>query len=365
MKIGVVGPIWYNIPPRKYGGTERVVANLVNELCKRHKVYLFGPKTAVVDSRVNIIPTSNTALREGKKVDWKNLSRPILHIAKAFDNAHNFDILHMHLNTIGDFMALPLASFSKTPVLFTMHFTLEEKHSSQQRELLLAYSYMPYTSISNSQRKDLPTLNFIDTVYNGLDIDEYRFSKEAQDYFVWVGRMAPWKGAREAIKAAKKAKVKLVLGGHYDPSIPLSYQYFTEQIEPLLDDKQIVWKHNLKYKDILKIVRGAKGFLNPIRWEEPFGLVMAESQLLGTPVISYRRGSAPEVIEDGKSGFLVEGLSGMISKIGKVGNLDRVNVRANGEKFNSDRMARGYEKAYEKTIKNWKKYLSNAPKVEI
>lgn len=358
MKIGVLGPIWYNIPPNKYGGTELVVANLVNQLCKKHDVTLFGPETSRVDKRVRVIGTVNKPLREGKKVDWNNWTIPLLHINKAFDMVNEFDLLHVHLNTTQDLIALPLAVRSKTPVLFTIHFSPQKRDNLEKRQLLKAYSFLPFTSISKAQRRGFE-LNYIKTIYNGLDIEKYKFSEKADNYFAWMGRMAPWKGAREAIRAAIDANAKLVLIGPYYPTVLYSKKYFNEEIRPLIDNKQIIWKGDIGFAEKTELVRNAKALLNPIRWEEPFGLVMAEAQALGTPVISFKRGAAPELIENGKSGFLVESITEMVAKMAKVDKLDRRKVRKNAEKFSSENMTKGYIEAYEQTIQNWAKYLNH------
>ncbi len=359
MKIGVVAPIWYNIPPNKYGGTELVVANLVNQLCKKHDVTLFAAKTARVDKKVRVVGVVDKPLREGKdKVDWANWTIPLLHINNAFDMIDKFDILHMQLNTTQDLISLPMAVRSKTPVLFTIHFSPQKRDNFEKRHLLKAYSYLPFVSVSNSQRKGFD-LNYIETVYNGIDIEKYKFSNTSQDYFAWMGWLAPWKGAREAIKACLKANKKLILIGPYHSTVPESKHYFREEIRPLVDGKQIIWKGDLSFAEKTQIVGNAKALLNPIRWEEPFGLVMTEAQALGTPVISYKRGAASELIEDGKTGYLVEGVSEMVQKMGRVGKLNRESIRKKVEKFNSQNMTQGYLKAYKKTIQNWDKYLAN------
>ncbi len=353
MKIGIIGPIWFDIPPHGYGGTEEVVFNLTNGLVEKgHDVTLFAPKTTKVKAKV--IPTVDKPLRD-KNIEWTNVSYNIYHITEAIDRASDFDILHMHLNKSQDYIALPLAQNLKTPVLFTLHFMLPTPSFKKDRYLVLTkYKDLPFTSISNSQRGKMP-LNFIETVYNSLDIKNYPFSEKHDNYFVWLGKVNPVKGTKEAILAAKKAGVKLYVIGAVDPGVSEMLSYYEQEIRPLLDEKQIIWKGELSIGEKAKILGRAKAFLNPILWEEPFGLVMAESQAVGTPVISFNKGAAPEVIIDGKTGFLVNNLSEMVSKMEQIDRIKREDCRKNVEdKFTIEKMVEGYEKAYKKAISSWK-----------
>lgn len=357
MRIGVVGPLWHNIPPKTYGGTEDVVYNLVNGLAnKRHEVSLFGPQTARVSAKVH--STLPFSLRE-KNVPWTNIGYTLLHITEAFDNAAKFDILHIHLNKIQDYFALPLALLSKTPVLFTIHFKIPEMNHPERNDrylLLDKYRALPYVSISNAQREHVP-LRYIATVYNGIDLSRFHFSNRSGNYLIWLGKVAPFKGTREAIYAAKKKGMKLYLMGKVEEGVPEFYQYYKEEIQPLIDDKQIVWLGEVSYNEKTSIIAGARALLNPIQWEEPFGLVMAEAQAAGTPVISFRRGAALELIRDGKTGFLVDSLDEMVEKITEVEHIERKLCRDNILKnFTLEKMVEGYESVYQTVIENWEKY---------
>lgn len=357
MKVGVVGTLWFNIPPKGYGGTEEVVCNLVNGLVEKgHDVTLFAPATARVKAK--LFSTVSKPLSE-LDVGWDNVAYTLFHMAQAFDAASNFDILHIHLNKAQDYIALILAEHSKTPVLFTPHFVLPGLRNKKDRHLLLEkYKNLPFTSISDSQRKE-KDFNFVKTVYNGLDLKKFPFFKESEEFFVWLGRVYPVKGAREAVLAAKKAKVKLLLAGHIDSFNKESVEYFKKEVKPLIDGKKIIWVGEVGPKERVELLGKAKGFLNPILWEEPFGLVMAESQAFGTPVISFKRGSASELIIDGKTGFLVNNINEMAQKIKTIDKINRLDCRKNvEEKFTVEKMVEGYEEAYLKTIKNWKKYIS-------
>lgn len=359
MKIGVVGTIWGNIPPKGYGGTEFVLYNLVNGLVKKgHDVTLFGPKTAKVNAKV--IATVDKPLREDN-VEWTNVAYILYHITEAFDRADVFDVLHVHLNKSQDYIALPLALHSKTPVVFTFHFKLPTKSDHKDRYLVLTkYGKLPFTSISDSQRGGLP-VNFVKTVYNSLPIENFPFQEKPDDpgYFVWLGKVNPVKGTKEAILAAKKAGVRLYVIGAVERGVPEMLSYYEKEVKPLIDGKQIIWKSEVDVSEKTRLLGGARAFLNPILWEEPFGLVMVEAQAVGTPVISFRRGAAPELIIDGKTGFLVETLSEMIEKMSMVDKLDRLACRKNIEEhFTNERMVAGYEEVYEIARKHWRQYVN-------
>lgn len=358
MKIGIVGTVWLNIPPKGYGGTEAVLSHLSNGLVERgHDVTLFGPKTAKV--KAHVLGTVDVALRE-QNVDWTNVGYTLLHMTEAFDRASYFDILHVHLNKSQDYVALPLALYSKTPVLFTFHFKLPTPVVNKERYAILhKYSKLPFTSISNTQREGID-LNFIATVYNSLDIAQFPFSKETEDYFVWLGKVDPKKGTKEAILAAKRAGVRLKVLGAVEHGVPHFLAYYEKEVKPLIDGKQITWVGEVGVREKARILGGAKALINPILWEEPFGLVMIEAQAVGTPVISFRRGAAREVIIDGKTGFLVDTFDEMVKKIRDIESIDRSECRRNvEERFTIPRMIDGYENAYNIVIKNWKEYLDN------
>ena len=365
MKVGIVGPIWISIPPKAYGGTEDVVHNLVNGLSKKgHEVTLFGPANSKVKAR--LYPTVDTPLLENKiNIEWTNTGYTLYHLAQAFERASEFDILHVHLNKTQDYIALALAEYSKTPVLFTLHFNLpsEGDNGKTDRFLLLKkYAHLPFTSISNSQQKPI-RLNYIKTVYNGVNPELFPFSERPGTYLAWLGKVNPLKGTKEAILAAKKADLKIYIMGTIDRNVPTMLSYYEQEVRPLIDGRRAVWLGEVSHNEKTSILSGALAFLNPIAWEEPFGLVMAESQACGTPVISFRRGSAPELIADKKTGFLVDSLEEMVEKIRESEYIDRILCRKRvEERFTIGKMVEGYEEAYLKTIENWKKYRNGKRK---
>jgi glycosyltransferase involved in cell wall biosynthesis len=362
MKIGILGPIWFNIPPKKYGGTEEVVYNLVEGLVKKgHEVTLFGPKTSKVSSKVNA--TVDKPLKH-KRVAWQNIPYNLYHISEFFDKAHEFDILHVHLNTLPDFMALPLIKRSKTPVITTLHFKLpSHKYQKDALRTLERYKDLPFTSISKSQRRG-SKLNFVKTVYNSIRMEEFKFNEKGGDYLVWLGKVNHNKGTKDAIIAAKKAGEKLILMGAVERGVKEWSDYYDKEVKPLIDGKQIIWLGEVGMRQKSKVLGKAKAFLNPINWAEPFGLVMIESQAKGTPVISFARGAATELIVNGKTGYLVKNIDQMVEKIKIVHKLKRTDARKNVEKkFSVERMVDDYEKVYKSTIKSWDKVknLNKAP----
>ncbi len=353
MKIGVVGTIWLNTPPKGYGGTEEVVYNLVNGLVEEgHEVTLFAPATA--KTKAKLIPTVPKPLRDAK-IDWTDSVSTLMHMTTAFDHAREFDVLHVQLNRAQDYISLPLATHCQTPVLFTLHFKLplRDKKRLTRKLVLEKYRSLPFVSISNSQRQGMD-LNYIATVYNGLQLKQYPFFAHAGKYLVWIGRVHPDKGTKDAILAAKRAKQKLVVVGALDRGEPAIRDYYDNEIKPLLDGKEIVWAGEVSAGEKADILGKAAAFLNPIHWEEPFGLVMTESQAVGTPVISYRRGSAPELIVEGKTGFLVDSLEEMVEAISQVDKLTRTACRQNViDHFTVPCMVDGYLDAYRTAINDW------------
>ena len=304
MRIAVIGTLWLRTPPGKYGGTEEVVFNLVNELVNRgHDVTFFGPANAKVNAR--IVPTLEKPIRD-MGINW-NDERAIVfhvnHISAAFDKRREFDVIHMHLNKDHDYLSLPLASQSDTPWVFTCHFLLpSETQRNDRYRLLNKYKELPLISISDSQRAGLEW-NFVSTVYNSLAINEFPYSSEADNYAVWLGRVSANKGTKEAILAAKEAGIMLYLMGAVDAAEPEMLAYYEDEVKPLIDSKQIVWLGEADLKMKVKYLSRARVMLNPISWREPFGLVMVESQAVGTPVIAFAEGAARELIKEGETGL--------------------------------------------------------------
>ncbi|HLC94164.1 MAG TPA: glycosyltransferase family 4 protein [Patescibacteria group bacterium] len=351
MKIAQIAPLWENIPPTLYGGTERIVHSLTEGLVKRgHEVTLFATGSSKTSARlVSVYPRS--LFRDG--VTWTNIMYPLLNITQCFDRQSEFDIIHMHLNKSSDYLSLPLARQFPHKVVFTLHFPYPASQARHDRHLVLQkYKDLQYISISNSQRKGGENLNWVATVYNGIDMSHFHLNSNAsKDYLLWVGKFNPDKGTKEAIEAARLAKRKIMIAGAVDNLEGADFEYWDKHVKPLIDNKQVIFAgevDDLKKDDLYG---NAYCFLNPITWNEPFGLVMTEAMATGCPVISFAQGAAPELIIDGKTGFVVSSVDEMVAKIRDVDHIDRAFCRRHVEQhFTDGIMVENYEKVYKDLI---------------
>jgi glycosyltransferase involved in cell wall biosynthesis len=365
MRIGIIGPIWLQIPPEKYGGTEVVVHDLAEGLVKAgHEVTLFAASTTKTSAR--LIPTIDKPLIPAG-IGWDEptaINYHLHHFLQAFQHTEEFDILHMHLNKVQDNSALVFALHSKTPVLFTFHYPIPTAtYRPGKYKFLSDFPHFPYTSISNAARMG-NDWNFVSTVYNSLDLSQYPFV-ETQDlaslqqggYFAWLGKILPIKGLKESIEVAKKAGVQLKIMGAIDKDNPDSTAYFENDIKQLIDGKQIQFLGEADLKMKVEIFGKAKGFINALQWPEPFGLVMAEAQAMGAPVIALNKGAVAELVVNGKTGFVCESMDEMVDAVKKADTITREDCRAwVEEKFSRGNMIKGYEDAYTKTIQHWEEW---------
>lgn len=346
MKIAQAAPLWENIPPALYGGTERIVYNLTEGLVKKgHKVTLFACGTSKTSAElVSVYP--RPLFRDG--IAWDNLMYPLLNITEVFDRAKEFDIIHVHLNKSSDYLALPLAKPIKNKVVFTLHFPYPASQNHQGHHLVLQkYQDLQYISISNSQRRGGENLNWLATVYNGIDLTPFKFNPNPEDYLIWLGKFNPDKGAKEAILAVKKLNRKILIAGAIDMIDQNDRNYWLNEVKPLINNKDVVFVGEVDDKKKNELLGKAYCFLNPIKWNEPFGLVMVEAMAVGCPVISFRAGAAPEIITDSETGYLVDNLEEMIKAVSKIDKIERKNCRARVEKYFTDEIMVGnYEKVY-------------------
>ncbi len=374
LKIAQIVNVWQSVPPVGYGGTERVVADLTQGLVKKgHDVTLF----TTGDSRTSA--HQSFLFRERllhKKIPWSNYLFPLTHFLWVYDEikkSGNFDIIHGHLSLASDFLSLALAREQKVPSIFTLHFGLPLLDKNKDRKTLFEYlKDMNYVAISKNQQT-LP-LHFVSTVYHGIIVDDFPFSQNFNDdHIVWIGRIVPEKGLEDAVEVAIRLKKKLIVGGRVDEENAANLEYYKKSIENKLDNKLIIHFGEIDTKKRDELFTSSKCYIFPIHWEEPFGLVMIEAMACGTPVVAYARGSVPEVIKDGETGFIVnssevdrrgdwivkktgiEGLCEAVERIYSLGEdqykLMRRNCRAQVERnFSVDRMVREYEKVYEKVI---------------
>jgi glycosyltransferase involved in cell wall biosynthesis len=351
LRIAQIGTVWEQTPPKLYGGTERVISNLTEELVKRgHKVTLFATGDSKTKAKLSSI-TKRPLYREG--IPWTNFLYPLYHISEVFEQADKFDLIHMHFNTRQDYASLVLAGMVKTPTIFTTHFVLpleKDKDRHDRFMFLKKYKDRNFISISEAQQT-LPELNFVGTVHNGLDLSKYHPAKKAGQHLVWIGRICHDKGTREAIEVAKKTGLKLILAGKIDQHNPEYLEYYEKEIEPHIDGQQITYVGEVNDKQKEALLKKALALLNPINWNEPFGLVTIEAMAMGVPVIAFNNGPVHEQILDGKTGFIVHNVQEMADAVGKVGTLNRGLIREYAVRnFSVKMMADGYEAIYRKIL---------------
>lgn len=351
MKIAQVVPIWESVPPPTYGGTQRVAYHLIEGLVDNgHKVTLFGSGDSKTSAKLEAV-YPKALYRDG--ISWENHIYPTLNILNAFDQERKFDIIHCHIDRHTEYLALPLSKYIKTPIVFTLHFIMPATPDRKDRKIFLKkFKNCNYISISNSQRKPLPELNFISTVYNGIDISQIDFHEKPGGCLIWLGRMDCTKGPKEAIDIALKSKQNLIMAGKIDKLNKSSFEYFKKEIEPRIDNKQIKFIGEVNSDQRNKLFSKALALLNPIQWDEPFGLVPVEAMAAGVPVIANARGAMPELIDDGKVGFLVNDINEAVCALQKIRQIDRKKCREHVENnFSKEKMVGSYEKVYNKLIK--------------
>lgn len=351
LRIAQISTLWETTPPPLYGGTERIVSVLTEELVKRgHDVTLFATGDSKTSAKLESV-YPRALYRDG--IPWSNPLYPLLHLTNVFDKADNFDIIHMHFNTRQDYVALALASCIKTPTVFTVHFVLPQEKDKLNHDrflLLKKYKERNFILISNAQRT-LDFLNYAGMVHNGLDFSEFKFSSKVENYLVWLGQFRQVKGAAEAIAVAKKTGMKLIMGGQIDRANEENMKYYNEKVKPHIDGKQIIYLGELGNKEKIELLRNAKALLNPINWNEPFGLVTIEAMACGTPVIAFDNGPVREQIIEGEAGFTVKDIDEMAEAVGKIDKIDRKKCYEHAIKnFSAERMADGYEEVYRKVI---------------
>ncbi len=347
LKIAQLAPLWETVPPKKYGGVEIIIAAITNELVKRgHDVTLFASGNSMTKAKLaSVFPKS---LFEDN-IDWFHRSQNLINAANCFSRAEEFDIIHSHM---GD-NALFFAPAAKTPVLTTLHNVLPGAKQNDTDEYVTFKYYSRKTnfaSISFNQRTHTDiNLNYIDTVYNGININDFTFNPKPQDYFAWLGRIHYGKGMWNAVHAAQVSKNKLIAAGNM--TCESDEKYF-EEVKPMINGKNIKYIGEVGPKEKDKLLGGAKALLFPTIWEEPFGLVMIEAMACGTPVIAFNRGSVSEIVKHNKTGFIVKDEKEMAEAMKNIGKIDRAECRKHIEKyFTIEKMADAYEKVYEKIIK--------------
>ncbi|BBO02032.1 glycosyltransferase involved in cell wall biosynthesis [Bradyrhizobium huanghuaihaiense] len=339
MRIAQLAPLAESVPPKLYGGTERVIAWLVDELVDRgHDVTLFASGDSSTKAKLHAVWPR--ALRLGRKGVDPNAACALL-IEAIGERARDFDVIHSHV----DWLPLPVLGRTGVPFLTTMHGRLDLPGLP---DVIGTFPKAPFVSISDNQRRPLPDANWIATIPHGLPKDLFRPSYEAGSYLAFLGRLTAEKGPEAAIRIARAVQMPLRIAA----KIPRAETaYFKKKLEPEIDGETVQLIGEVDELRKQPFLAGASALLFPIDWPEPFGLVMIEAMACGTPVIAYRSGSVPEVVEDGVTGFIVDGEQEAIEAVEKVIRLDRRRVRARfEERFVASRMAKEYEERYRELV---------------
>ena len=338
MRLAFVAPLVESVPPSKYGGTERVVSWLVEELVRRgHDVTLFASSDSRTSAR--LAAGSPRALRLGKIGAEVNYHLDLL--GRAFTRAGEFDLVHAHL----DCLAFPFARLVDVPVVHTLHGRLD---LPWQRDFFGRYPDGLFVSISDAQRAPLPDVRFTATVHHGMPRDLFRFHGSPEDYLLFLGRVSPEKGPVPAIEAARVAGVPLKIAAKVDAN---DRAFFESEVEPLLDPPRIEYLGEVDDARKEELLGSARALLLPIDWPEPFGLTFIEALACGTPVITRSCGSAPEILRSGVSTLFGTDVASLARAIGEVDRIDRRACREEFEaRYTVERMADDYEALYAKIL---------------
>lgn len=343
MKIAQIAPLNQRVPPDRYGGTERIVSYLTEELVKRgHEVTLFA--AAGSKSSAKLIPVVPHPLRDAHILDATPFTAA--EVAKVYKMANKFDIIHNH--AWQDYLTFPAASESQTPTVTTLHniFFPETKRVFDE------YKNLNFISISYNQKRSNTKLNYIGTVYNGIPVDKFPFRRNPEGYLLHVGRISLQKGTHIAIDIAATVKKELIIAAKLDP---WEVGYFNQYVAPRLNNGNVSWVGEVGESERNKLMSKALCLLQPLTWREPFGLAMIESMACGTPVVAFRKGSVPELIDHGRTGFIVDNEKQMVRAVKKIESIDRKTCRKHvEERFNIERMVDDYEKLYHKVINDQK-----------
>ena len=334
MKIAVLSPVAWRTPPRKYGPWEQVASNITEGLVENGiDVTLFATGDSITKGKLEYIcerPYSEDAEADPKV--WE-----CLHISNLMEQADKFDLIHNNF----DFLPLTYSHLIRTPMVTTIHGFSSQKILSVYKKY---NSTSHYVSISNSDRS--PELDYTATVYNGINTDEFTFHSEPKDYLLFFGRIHPEKGTSESIQIAKQSGRKLIISG-----LIQHQENFYSKIKPYINGDDIVYAGNSGPGERDKLLGGAYALLHPISFKEPFGLSVAESMLCGTPVIAFNKGAMPELILDGKTGFLVNSVDEGVKTVNNIKSINRKYCREYAaSKFSRQKMIEGYLEVYKKIL---------------
>src|ERR1041384_6712278 len=339
MRIAQVAPLFESVPPKYYGGTERVVSWLVEELVHQgHEVTLFASGDSVTNA--HLVAACRRSLRLDEHcVD--HLAHQILMLEHVFQRAAELDIVHFHV----DYLHFPFSRRQPITDVSTLHGRLD---IPDLVPLYREFADIPVVSISDAQRAPLPWINWQATIYHGLPPDLYMLHETSRGYLAFLGRISPEKRVDRAIEIACRTGMELKISAKVDA---VDREYFEEKIKPLLENPLIEFIGEISEKEKGDFLGNARALLFPIDWPEPFGLVMIESLACGTPVIACRRGSVPEIIEDGVTGFVVNGVEEGVNAVSRLDTISRRRCRQIFEqRFTSSQMLNGYLGIYENLL---------------
>jgi glycosyltransferase involved in cell wall biosynthesis len=339
LRIAQVSPLYESVPPKLYGGTERVVSYLTEELVDLgHDVTLFASGDSQTKAR--LIPCCPKALRLNPDcID--QLAHHYVMLEEIFARAEQFDIIHFHI----DYLHFPISRVTEIPQLTTLHGRLD---LSDLPPLYHKYPDMPVVSISRAQRKPLPFANWVGNIYHGLPAGHLSPGDGGGKYLAFLGRISPEKRVDRAIEIALKVGMPLKIAAKIDR---VDREYFESRIKPMLDNPNIEYIGEISEDQKSDFLGNAYAYLFPIDWPEPFGLTVIESMACGTPTIAFNCGSVPELITHGTSGFIVDNIEDAVKAVVRAGELDRTACRQAFEmRFTGSRMAKDYVKLYESLL---------------
>ncbi len=350
LRIAQLAPLYESVPPKLYGGTERVVSYLAEELLRRgHEVTLYASGDSTTS--VPVVPGWPQSLR----LSGLDHLGPLYHLpmlSDVYDNAGRFDIIHSHL----DCLSFPLARQAQVPTVSTMHGRLDLK---EMLPIYRSYKDLPLVSISDDQRRPIRELNWVRTIYHGLPRDLLRFRPKPNNYLAFLGRISPEKRPDLAIEIARRTGVPLKIAAKVDR---VDYDYYETVIKPLLSSSDVEFVGEIGETEKQEFLGGAVALLFPVDWPEPFGLVMIEALACGTPVIARPCGSVPEVLRDGITGFLGRSIADLVTAVHKISDISRQQCREEFEtRFTSEVMAANYEGVYYQLAANyWKRQRTSS-----
>ncbi len=341
MRIGMIAPPWFPLPPQRYGGIEFVVSLLTEGLVARgHDVTLFASGDSETRARLSYI-----FARAPFEQMENGLHLEVMHSLGAYLRADEFDVIHDHDGLASRAMGALVHRLTGTPVVATLHGPADP---ITQQSLGSLRSELRFIAISDYQRLGFPDLDFVGTIPNAIDVEHMPFSRQKDDYLLFIGRMTPDKGAHTAIEVAHRLDRRLIMGGKVNEGP--EHEYFEAQIEPHLSDK-VHFRGEVDHETKARLYQQARCTLFPIQWPEPFGLVMIESLACGTPVIAMRQGSVPEVIEHGRNGFIVDTVDEMVEAFGRIDDIDPAECRSSvEERFGHDAFITAHEEAYARLL---------------